>query len=494
MRPHWYHRIYRIHPGIGVARIGNSELEGTDGHFIGPEVPDVSFVPPPKGQYRDKNDDIRRQGVRVRIYEYTYRVGQPAKLIPVRPPHHFVREITAKDADIDWHVHLANRKSKNVNGQQVNDPGEKTIGGLHKHVEVVGAVLGDKVKLGTLLTDGAGRLVLLGGHGRSRSPSGALLGGLFNSGWYDDVSDGSVRATIKLKKGGAMPTVEPAWVIVGVPGFAHPITSIVSLYDLAYDVATRLPPPNALTPPTLLSFTRHIYPMLIRPVMMQWVSQMAQMGHSGAGGGNFLDPARFNLLKDNNTDPSSSAYQERQFVFQQLKAPDGSGTGDMPKLWGLSVTQTQYDAFAKWAAGTFAADWVAPPVVTPFSQLTPLAQTRALDRTGLWTSVGGAFYPGIEACVVMNDPKTYESPFRIRHTLVPGALTEQLSVPWAADYTACGTGWWPGGRPNEVTQDGTTFYEWLNFGSMDKTVTDWWKLGFIAKKTVKGTKIYAETE
>ena len=47
-----FQKVYRIHPGIGVARIGNSRAPGEDGFFIGPETPDIDFVPP-GGKYRD---------------------------------------------------------------------------------------------------------------------------------------------------------------------------------------------------------------------------------------------------------------------------------------------------------------------------------------------------------------------------------------------------------------------------------------------------------
>src|SRR5262249_21337864 len=128
--PFFYHRVYRIHPGIGVARIGNSKEEGTEGYFIGPEVPDINFEPP-GGKYRDKKNDIKRQGTRFRIYEYTYVRGRPPLLLEPHPnPGEHVREITCDEADIEWHVHLANLKSMNDNGNPVaNDPGEKSIGG-----------------------------------------------------------------------------------------------------------------------------------------------------------------------------------------------------------------------------------------------------------------------------------------------------------------------------------------------------------------------------
>jgi len=514
MQPNFVIRRYSIHPGIGVARIGNSTLgvhlphpppevpqppkrPPEQGFFIGPEVPNPDFVPTPFGHYRDSQHNIRRQAARFRIYEYTYTYfafEQALRGITRAPT---VREITADEADIEWHVHLANAKSKDQNSMSVvNDPGEKTVGGVNHQVDVTGQIFGDQVQLGTLATDAKGRLMVLGGFGKSKSPSNAPLGSLFNALWYDDVSDGPVRATIKLHNSGAQPAVEPAWVLVGVPGFAHPVESIVTLYDLAYDRATQLPSPNTLVPPTQVSFTKDIYPLLRRPVLMQWVIAAAQMGHSGQASGNFLDLQRFALLKDNDPNPNSAAFQERQTVFNALRNPNGGGD-DMPLLnGGLAVTPFQYQQMQKWSVGNFAADWTgAPPPVVPLDQLPAAQQPAALDKAGLITTVGGVFFPGIEACSVMADVNTYEKPLRIRQTLPPGTLTSGLSVPWQADYTACGTGWWPAGRPNDVTQDAINFYPWKPPGwQMADMVQNWAQLGFIAKQQINGQTVYVETE
>ena len=125
--------------------------------------------------------------------------------------------------------------------------------------------------------------------GKSASPENLPITGLYSRGWYDDVSDGSVRATLNLKGTDARQSVEPAWVLIGVSRFAEPISAIVTMYDLAYDVATRLPAPNTLVPPTEVSFTRDIYPVLFRAVMMRWVISTARMGHGSGAGGDFLE-------------------------------------------------------------------------------------------------------------------------------------------------------------------------------------------------------------
>jgi hypothetical protein len=74
-------------------------------------------------------------------------------------------------------------------------------------------------------------------------------------------------------------------------------------------------------------------------------------------------------------------------------------------------------------------------------------------------------------------------------------MTSTLSIPWQADYSACGFGWWPSGRPNSVTGDGTVFQEWARFAAGESMIESWWKLGFLAKRTLlSGLVAYLETE
>ena len=57
-----------IHPGIGIARLGNSP----DEYFIGSEVPGHGpiFLDETTNLFRDKNGLIKRQAARFRIYGY----------------------------------------------------------------------------------------------------------------------------------------------------------------------------------------------------------------------------------------------------------------------------------------------------------------------------------------------------------------------------------------------------------------------------------------
>ena len=82
----------KIHPGLGIARVGNSPTE----FFIGPETP--GQITHPMGGFKDKHGRIKRQAARFRVYAYNA-AGEP------------IAELTADNADIRWTVALANKKA-----------------------------------------------------------------------------------------------------------------------------------------------------------------------------------------------------------------------------------------------------------------------------------------------------------------------------------------------------------------------------------------------
>src|SRR5437764_13495055 len=82
--------VFKIHPAVGVARVGNS-----DDFFVGPER--LGERPNPPGGFKDAQCRVKRQAARFRIFA-----------------HHddnSVEEITSAKADITWTVHLANKKA-----------------------------------------------------------------------------------------------------------------------------------------------------------------------------------------------------------------------------------------------------------------------------------------------------------------------------------------------------------------------------------------------
>jgi hypothetical protein len=56
----------KIHPSIGIARIGNSKK--ADGFYIGPQVPNPH--PQAPGYYRDASGALKREVAEFRIYGY----------------------------------------------------------------------------------------------------------------------------------------------------------------------------------------------------------------------------------------------------------------------------------------------------------------------------------------------------------------------------------------------------------------------------------------
>src|SRR5579871_6654717 len=92
MTTHLNVQYCKIHPAVGIARVGDS----TDESFIGPEAPGVA--PDPPGGFKDRGGRLKRQAARFRIYGYNAQ-GR------------VVQEITAADATITWTVHLVNKKS-----------------------------------------------------------------------------------------------------------------------------------------------------------------------------------------------------------------------------------------------------------------------------------------------------------------------------------------------------------------------------------------------
>ena len=105
----------RIHPGIGMARLGNS-----DEYFIGPEAPGEIADPggqdpiTKQGNYRDDKQRLKRQAQRFRIYGYDTNGN-------------VVSEINVDTADIEsisWRVHVRNMKAANhaFQGAYLFDP------------------------------------------------------------------------------------------------------------------------------------------------------------------------------------------------------------------------------------------------------------------------------------------------------------------------------------------------------------------------------------
>jgi hypothetical protein len=482
----------KIHPAIGIARLGNSPSE----FFIGPEEPGVHKRP--TGGYRDSQGRIKRQAVRFRLYAYDSK-GKP------------LGEITAQEADIEWTVHLANTKAewKEFDGLSANtprrnkgvanrasliiDPGARTVHGRNKTALFnSGKFLGTTVKLGEIRSDSKARLLVLGGFGHSSSPKGKPLTTFANNnGWHDDVSDGPVHAKVTLKKGGQTIKAAGAWVIVGPPSFAPAIDHIITLYDVLFQVAVDK---LGAQPPAKPSFVRDIFPILQRAIRMRWVSGMITHPPSGGGETHTTPPKVI---------PPPGSAADRLTIFNRLRDPatpggDTSEGSDMPMIHSdfypaasnQPVTRVQYELMRKWKDGKFVNDWKR----RKRASITP----AGLDRAGLDTCVGGAFYPGIEGSWLLRDVYEFSEPFRLDGTkLKPGDVTKQMALPWQADFVDCAQdgdlAWWPAARPDDVfPESGDPQAPWTRdiVSSAEDMVKKWHRLGFVVEKGKK----FLETE
>jgi len=317
----------RIHPGIGIARVGNSP----DGIFIGPEAPrDPNLVAAPEGGFKDAEGRIKRQAARFRIYAYDEK-GNNLGELPLGGEADFK---VGRSAMVQWTVHLANKKGAWYkfytrferpgavrNGQipvakgrppdsrpdLVIDPGPRCIDGEGRPIACgsgpatarfdTGTFLGTTVPLGELRVDD-GRLVVLGGFGHSASTNGDPIGAdpveddywANNDYWYDDISDGPVTARVMLPHGKKFAIEQPqdsAWVISAPPKYAAGINPIVSLYDVMREVALDQ---NWITDKQDVTYYGDIFPILSRVVGLSWVSQEAQQGHGYDKRGEFRPP------------------------------------------------------------------------------------------------------------------------------------------------------------------------------------------------------------
>lgn len=462
----------KIHPAIGIARVGNSP----DRFFIGPEKPGDRAAP--EGGYKDRFGRMKRQAARFRLFGYD-------------AAGNLVQEITQEDANITWTVHVANKKAawKKFDGLKQNtplrnasikdrksliiDPGSRSITGPRTSAMFdSGLFLRTPVPLGEIRTDEDGHLLVLGGFGASASPDNRPVDTFANNdGWHDDVSDGPVSASVRLNGQSVDIQAKAAWVICGPPDFAPALDSITTLYDVLQQFAVDH---LGVKPPVRPSFTKHIYPILRRVIQMQWVSMMAGGAHK-------------TLLT---VIPPPGPDAVRAAIFARLKNPNDGTGDDMPMIFSdteeknEAITRLQYDILRKWKDEEFENDWNGPPEAE--TQITP----DGLDRAALESCIGGAFFPGIEAGWFMRDVYKYSEPFRLDQTkLSAGDVTKQMSVPWQADFYAChvdgDTSWWPSQRPDDVfPDDGSGQISWTRdlVNSADDMVQYWYQLGVVVQR------------
>jgi hypothetical protein len=289
---------YRIHPGIGIARLGNSP----DKFCISPEQPaalpiecdgDGNPVLAKDGSettistFKDKEGRIKRQAARFQVWVYDDESpdGRPLKLgDPIEGGGN-----AGTLVDIRWRVWIANKKASwyefeqlqgehgyakghplrnaSVTGETARqrliiDPGPRTVDTKTQARASFDREAGENYSptfppplqpnsidtLGNLVADAQGRLLVLGGHGNS----GTYLSDEFgqpridsyanNDGWFDDVADGPVMARLVMHS----PLVDsdryvdveyPAWVLVGYPSYVPEILDVVTITDVVDNMA-----------------------------------------------------------------------------------------------------------------------------------------------------------------------------------------------------------------------------------------------------------------
>ena len=514
---------YRIHPAVGIARMGNSATT----YFLANEKPRQPIDPVQAtipGQadkraagLRDADGHLCKQGARFRVFAYEYDL---VPVVGVGPPARgallAVWECTPANYDISWTVQVANHKSQTtgtalLSAKVPNAPDPVTLPNAPASAlrTFTGKPAG-RLDLGSCFVDGDGRLVVLGSSGKAKRFEAAASPGvpasLFWAGFEDDAADGPVTAQVTPKAGSVMSDAgEPArpatgaWVVNALPAYGADLRATVTLHDLAmnhaYETAkkTRGQQPEDLS--KLVTWTQMIRPLLLAQYSVYWAIDHHGMrqpyvipAHKAKDDGykTWLRPAR-------RTDKLLPENIWLHFKLGGTKgmpepAPAYDSTGSiglhsMPDLLYLTITELQQKAVDQWAAGTLPRGRGLPET-SPL----PLYKPYQLDLAHLETCSGGSFFPGIEVDRRAHWYRTWEG----RHGTCPehydvrvtreiddtgtdvgpaqaGYLTTHLACPWQADFKDCSGLYWPHSRPIRVRPEagGAGFIDFMSNAAGD---------------------------
>jgi L-Lysine epsilon oxidase N-terminal/L-lysine epsilon oxidase C-terminal domain len=492
--------VYKIHPAIGVARVGDSP----DAFFIGPEKPGDPGVEigaggaeTPIANYKLAGK-AKRQGVRFRVFEYDKNDTTGALTLK--------REITADDAQIEWKVVLVNRKaalqaapaSNGIDpdvaatgrnpgitgparqGLVIQDPRDRTIAGKDQSPvlfdqcqfavpDAHGHTLTTNVLLGELRTDKLGRLIVQGGHGVSASlPPGKPITSFANNDfWHDDVADGPVTAKVTFPGKPPRAVDAPAWVSVAPPDFAPGINGIITLYEVVFQAGIDA---RFVTADSQPSFQRDILPVILRASNLRFVNQFGLWSTVPT------DAAALGLA-------TAASDALRQSVFDMLIT---NISNDLTDAIIPDYIATYFDQYR---TGKF----VNVPVP-------PRSVPEDLDRAALEACVGLNFFPGIEASQTLRDPSIYSELGRFNQSsplVFPGFLTEVMALPWQADFLKCQGQWWPSQRPDYVMTNPanipgskTTWAQGI--ATHEDLVAKFGTLAFVVPVTVGGQTVFVK--
>jgi hypothetical protein len=533
---------YVIYPAVGISRVGNSDewyySPELPGQVADPRVPNNINSSKKDIQYKDAAGAIKKQAARFRVYG----LDKDGKVITEINSDLNTEGIEVK---IDWSVHLANRKGAwyeftnpmdlNLNAQEQGNTKELALSVTHKNnsyggipyglhperkklvidagiVSISGSnaksklmdegtFMGNKVCLGQLQTDDKGRLVILGGSGlaKSATPNNPVHHFANNDGWYDDTSDGPVRATITIEQNGKCQEIdaEAAFVAVVPPNYGQGLYGTVTMYDIVKDVYTQRKE-GGIVVKEIPSFEDDIWPIFKSISDSQWVSEGLYMLFGQGSPSNFTDSSVYKRLVSK--DSSDESFKKTVFTwfrnpstkkFEPTQIPSNYGDAlrdfsDQPNenLW---ITRTQYSYLQKWVEGNFKAPEHSlltsdfplgnTPITDPIQNHEETIQPYLLTKAALQECLGGPFRPGIEVSWPFRVNQMWKSAipgelasFRLNvvaqtnennpefvsddygpvlspekamakqgpvHYSGPGTLTRWMGVPWQADAASC---------------------------------------------------------
>ena len=521
---------YRVHPAVGIARMGNSDTT----YFLTSEIPWVPLSPdqeviPGKankrqggGKIRDTDGKMCKQGARFRVFCYEFAdVGAKSN---EQPPIK-VWECVPNDYEIEWTVKVANLKASldqtlPIGPREKNEPNAvtlktKTAADIDALKPFTGKPAG-RLNLGSCFLGSNGRLVVLGSDGaHQRLPNARGANevapetprSLFWAGWEDDEADGPVTAKVKpkassLRSDKAMPQTDAvgAWVVVSMPDYGADTRPTTSLHDIGVNHAysrAKAGKGYKIDLKHLVTYYQQIAPLQFARYGVPYTIQYHRANRMPFiiplyTAKNGLKSFMRNAKKTDKIKPESiwEAYTpgvwngdpEPAPVYHATADPlDVKWPDDMPYLEYTSVTEIQQDALTAWAAGTL-------PAGSEKVERSTAAMYRPyhLDRAHMETMSGGSFFPGIEVSRQAHWPGTWlgrrgccNNHYDVRVTnevdaagkrtgaATAGYMTKELANPWQADFVLCDGTYWPHSRPIQV----------MPSAAAPATFKDWMRIG-----------------
>lgn len=531
---------YEIHPRIGTARLGNSPTE----FYLSPEsVGGLPLACDANGntsgelvrQFKDTIGRVKRQAAKFRVFA---RDGDQLKPLGLGD---------GSIERIEWTVQIANKKpiwftfselqgdlefgpENSYTNQHIPvnnpdtqgearkalmiDPGPRSISAPGERVAFsrynipadyaygsfppLGAGGQQIDVLGELRMDDQGNLIALGGFGNVTG-SGDITSFRGASGFWDDIADGYVLASVHFKDGTCV-DVEPAWLLIGSPKFAPELVNITTLYDTQYDVGLRFlntdpaifqagantaaafphyqgyTPLNGFNPDYVVNFNEQILPIIERMQAYRWVADIPYLNDFANPPFDLRDaceknrpnreryfsffrvpvlPQDYAAWIDKVVNGPNQLFSPEGIPLMPLNSGDNSVTNDGPIYKFETLSPTQFFFMNQWVAGKFTLDG------SPNKD-----EAARLDEAATGNCVGAPFSPGIETTWIVRNASLYSSVGHLKlahftgsnqalvsyynqHGLSttadeaegqgcePGDLTKRMAIPWQSDFQEC---------------------------------------------------------